>query len=160
MGQITRDDIQEEAARRKERILAFMTQDPPVPYNQIKLMEGMHDRACRQIIKELEAEHGLDYLGTPAAKTPKDALPYGLTTATAHLRGRLGDHLYQLRQRGNNHDNFGRNQVAPRVGLNARQQLKAEDRPFGHDWTLSQIERLARELGENPAEFLLKCLTT
>jgi hypothetical protein len=160
MGQLTREDIQEEARARKERILSFITQDPPVPYNQIRLMEGMHDRACRQLIKEIEDEHGLDYLGTPASKTPKDALPYGLTSSTAHFRGRLGDHLYQLRHRGNNHDNFGRNQVAPRVGLNARQQLKAEERPFAHDWTLSQIERLARELGENPVDFMIKCLTT
>lgn len=160
MGQITRDDIQEEAVRRRERILTFITQDPPVPYNQVMLMEGMHDRACRQIIKELETEHGFKYLGTPGSKTPKDALPYGLTTATTHLRGRLGDHVYQLRQRGNNHDNFGRNEVAPRVGLNARQQQKAENRPFNYDWSLSQIERLARELGENPIDFLLKCITT
>lgn len=160
MGQLTREEIQLEAQRRKERILAYMTQDPPVPLNQIKLMEGMHDRACRILIQEIEQERGIKYLGSPASKTAKEALPYGLTNATARLRGRLGDHLYQLRERGNNHDNFGRNQVAPQIGLNARQQLRAEQTPFNHDWSLSQIERLARALGENPREFLLKCLTT
>ena len=160
MGQQTREEIQEEAAARKVRILSFMTQDPPVPYENIRLMEGMHDRACRQLIKKIEAEEGIVYLGTPASKKPKDALPHGLTGATARLRGKLGDHLYQLRNRGNNHDNFGRNQVAPLIGLNNRQQTRAEQRPFAHDWTLSQIERLARELGRDPVEFLTSCLTT
>jgi hypothetical protein len=159
VGQLTREEIQEEARRRKERILAYMTQDPPVPLAQIRLMEGMHDRACRQVVKEIEAEHGLSYMNE-GSKAPKDAMPFGLSSSTNRLRGRLADHLYQLRNRGNNHDQFGRNQVAPKVGLNNRQQLKAEQTPFAHDWTLSQIERLARELGEDPREFLLKCLTT
>jgi hypothetical protein len=159
MGQLSRDEIQAEAHARKERVLAYMTQDPPVPLSQIRLMEGMHDRACRQLVKEIEAEHGLDYMGT-WSRAPKDAMPYGLTTSTARLRQKLGDALYALRERGNDSSHFGRNQVAPRVGLNNRQQLKAECRPFAHDWTLSQIERLAREHGRDPMEFLLSCLTT
>lgn len=160
MGQITRDNILDEAAARKERIRVMMTQDPPVPYQQIRLAEGMHDRACRGLIKEIEAELGIRYLGTPLSKGDTKDLPFGLTSATSRLRGRLADYLYQLRERGNNHDKFARNQVAPKIGLNARQQLRAEQAPFSHDWTLSQIERLAVELGEDPREFLLRCLTT
>lgn len=159
MGHQTLDDIQGEAKARKARILAFMTQDPPVPLKNIAAMEGMHERACRVAIKEIEAEHGIDYMNNGSKKTA-DTMPYGLTSATQRLRGRLGDHVYLVRNRGNENSTFGRNQVAPRIGLNNRQQLAAEQRPFTHDWTLSQIERLAREVGENPVEFLLKCLTT
>jgi hypothetical protein len=139
----------------------MITREPaPVPFKTILALEGMHDRSCRGIIWELEAELGIKYFGTPAAKGTKDAMPYGLTMATAGLRGKLADNLYQLRMRGKNHGQSGRNEVAPRVGLNSRQQLRAEERPFAHDWTLSQIERLARELGRDPRELLLSCLTT
>jgi hypothetical protein len=161
MGQLTKDQILEEAAARKDRIREMITREPaPVPYKTILALEGMHDRACRGIIWELEAELGIKYLGTPASKGAKDELPYGLTAATAQLRGKLADNLYQLRMRGKDHSQSGRNELAPQIGLNARQQLRAEERPFAHDWTLSQIERLARALGRDPREFLLQCLTT
>lgn len=156
----TQAEVADDARRRRERILTYITQDPPVPYANIRMMEGMHDRSCRVLIHELEEEHGIKYLNTPASKAPPTALPYGLTDATARLRGRLGDHLHSLRTRGRNHDAYGRNQIAPLVGMNPREQGRAEALPFNHDWTLSQIERLARELGEAPKEFLLKCLTT
>lgn len=161
MGQLTKDQILEEAQARKERIKGYMTREPaPVPYKTILALEGMHDRSCRGIIWEIEAELGIKYLGTPASKAAKDEVPFGLTAATAQLRGKLADNLYQLRMRGKNHSQSGRNEIAPRIGLNARQQVRAEERPFAHDWTLSQIERLARELGRDPREFLLSCLTT
>ena len=159
MGQITQEEIQAEAQARRGRILAFMTQDPPVPLVIICQIEGMAERACRAVVKEIEDEHGLDYMNV-SSKAPKDTMPYGLTSATSRLRQKLGDNLYALRERGNDSSHFGRNQVAPRVGLNNRQQLKAESRPFAHDWKLSEIERLAREHGRDPMEFLLSCLTT
>lgn len=160
MGQ-TREQIQEEAQARKDRIREMITRDPaPVAYKTILAMEGMNDRALRGIIWDLEAELGIKYLDTPASKGVKGELPYGLTSATAQLRGKLADSVYQLRMRGKDHGEAGRNELAPRIGLNARQQKRAEERPFAHDWSLSQIERLARELGRDPREFLLSCLTT
>lgn len=161
MGQQKREQIEAEAQRRKERILTYMTQDPPVDLPTIAKMEGMHERALRFLIKsEIEPENGVDYLGKASKPSATNAVPYGLSTSTARFRQKLGDHLYLLRERGNDSSHFGRNQIAPRVGMNNRQQLKAEQRPFAHDWSLSQIERLARELGEDPREFMLKCLTT
>lgn len=159
MGHLTKDQIQAEAKNRKERILSYMTQDPPVPLSMICQIEGMAERACRAIVKEVEAEHGLTYMNV-ASKAPNDIMPYGLTSATHRLRQKLGDNLYALRERGNDSSHFGRHQVAPRVGLNNRKQLKAESKPFAHDWKLSEIERLAREHGRDPMEFLLSCLTT
>jgi hypothetical protein len=159
MGQLTKEEIQSEAQARRDRILAFMQQDPPVPLTIICQIEGMAERACRAIVKDLEAEHGIEYMNI-SSKASKDAMPYGLTASTARLRQKLGDNLYALRERGNDSSHFGRNQVAPQVGLNNRAQLKAESRPFAYDWKLSEIERLARCHGRDPMEFLLSCLTT
>lgn len=160
MGRHSRQEISEQAAERRNRILAYMTQDPPLPLPTIIKMEGMHDRSCRVIVKELDAEHELGYMANQLRRPYKDDMPHGLTTATSRFRMKLGNYVYMLRERGSDADSLSRGEVASKIGLNNRQQLRAENRPFNHDWTLSQIERLAREHGENPMEFMLKCLTT
>lgn len=157
-GRVAISAITEEARRRRERILGHIRQDPPVPLGTIMQMEGLTNRSLRTIIKELEDEHGIDYL-SQNLRVARDAMPYGLTPATLTLRQRLGDQLYLLRERGQNSEVQGRNSVAPQLGMNTRQQLKAEQRPFNHDWTLSQIERLAQQLGRDPRELLISCLT-
>jgi hypothetical protein len=135
-----------------------MTQESPVPLGHIAKLEGMHERAVRDIVKELETEHNIEYMNV-ASKASPDTLAPGLTTATSALRMNLGTELYTLRERGNDSADFARNEIAPRVGLNPRQQARAEQRPFNHDWTLSQIERLAKERGRHPVEFLLNMLS-
>lgn len=160
MGHLTKEEVLSEAAARRERILTYITQDPPVPLANICVMEGMAERACRALIKSLEQEHSVDYFSTGTRRDP-DEMPYGLTDATRHLRQRLADCLYQLRERGNDgNPSYGRSQLCPRVGLNIRQQRRAENKPFAHDWKLSEIERLAREIGRDPVELLLSCLKT
>ena len=148
------------AARlRKARVLDYITQDPPVPLPHIMQMEGMSERPLRAMIRELETEHGVKYTTTAGAK--KGDLPaFGLSEATSRLRSRLARELYRLTAPENEFNLDGRMQVAPMTGLNPREQIRAEEAPWGHDWTLSQIERLARSLGEDPREFMLKCLTT
>lgn len=155
---VSKQMIQDGAQRRRERILGYIQQDPPVPISAILEMEGLSNRSARVIIKELQAEHGIDYLSHRLRKA-KDAMPFGLSPATLRLRQKLGDNLYLLRERGNNSEVQGRNSVAPQLGMNNREQIRAEQRPFNHDWKLSQIERLARELGRDPRELLLACLT-
>lgn len=150
--------ISQEALRRRERILGYVRQDPPMPLASIMEVEGITNRSARNIIKELEQQHGIDYLSQRLRKA-RDAMPHGLTPATLPLRQRLGDQLYLLRQRGQNSEAQGRNAVGPQLGMNYREQIRAEARPFNHDWKLSQIERLARELGRDPRELLMSCLT-
>ena len=149
--------ISAEAARRRERILGYIRQEPPMPLATILEVEGMTNRSVRTIIKELEVEHGIDYLSQRLRK-PREAMPHGLTPATLTLRQRLGDQLYLLRERGQNSEAQGRYTVAPQLGMNNREQIRAEQRPFNHDWKLSQIERLARELGRDPRELIMSCL--
>ncbi len=154
----TMSAISQEAANRRQRILGYIQQDPPMPMATIMEVEGMTNRSVRSIIKELEVEHGIDYLSQKLRKA-RDAMPHGLSPATLPLRQRLGDQLYLLHQRGQNSEAQGRNSVAPQLGMNNREQIRAEQRPFNHDWKLSQIERLARELGRDPRELLMSCLT-
>lgn len=158
MTRVSREHIMAAAAERRERIKGYMTQDPPLSFGRIRQMEGMTDRSLRQIVKELEAELGVQYMALHIQDQPGDA-PYGLTTSTSRLRQKLADALYTLLERGSDGDKIGRHTAAPRVGLNNREQIRAESRPFNHDWKLSQIERLARELNRDPREFLLSCLT-
>jgi len=152
-------DLMQAALERRERIYGYMTQDPPLSINRIKEMEGISDRTVRMIIAEMESERGVKYNGMNTRDRP-DELPFGLTNATHRLRQKLGDHVYLLNQRGDNSERIGRSRSAFRIGLNNRQQIRAESRPFNHDWKLSQIERLARELNRDPMEFLLSCLTS
>lgn len=153
MGKLNKQEILNEAKKRRDRIYAYITQDPPVPFNTILMMEGMHDRACRSIINEFEREHGFEYFGVASRNTTTDGLPYGLTQASARMRHGLGNALFFYVQ------NVGsRDLVAPKIGMNKRQQIRAETKPFSHDWTVSQIERLARELGKQPMEFIIECM--
>jgi hypothetical protein len=71
--------------------------------------------------------------------TVSDTTPYGLTFQTYRLRQRFSRYLQELTEelKGD------RLEVGRVVGLNRRQQLNALRRPHTHDWTLSQIERLA-----------------
>lgn len=156
---MSREDRSAYAVERRARILTFITQDPPVPLENILRMEGITDRTARGVIAELEKEHGIRYIDTPGARVGQ-AIPFGLSPSTNRLRANLANELYRVT---NSHNQFGfkgREDAAQAVGLNPRQQIRAENKPFGHDWTLSQIERLARTLGEDPWEFLLKCTTT
>jgi hypothetical protein len=155
----TREETRLEAASRRNRILNYLQQDPPVPLTNIAAMEGMAERACRAIIKEIEAESGFEYRGAGTRRDNAE-LPFGLSSSTHRLRSHLAGELYSFREKGNRGKPFTRNQLAPLIGLNTRQQIRAENKPFTHDWTLSEIERLARELGRDPLEFLLTCLTT
>lgn len=154
----TAAEVAEETKRRRERIMGYISQEPPLPMSTMTQMEGITDRTIRTIIKELEVEHGFEYLSQGFRKT-KNTVPYGLTPATLRLRQMLGDQLFLLRNRGHDSTAQGRNNVAPQLGLNIREQIRAEQRPFNHDWKLSQIERLARELGRDPRELLMSCLT-
>ncbi len=159
MAVLSLKEIAEQAAERKERLFGYMTHQPPYSMTRIAAMEGMNIRSVRMILKELERERGVEYF-TMMVRTPKDQIPFGLTNATLSMRQKLGDHLFMLRERGVNSEPLGRNAVSPVIGVNVREQIKAEQRPFNHDWKLSQIERLARQLGRDPREFMLSCLTT
>jgi len=159
VGSVPFQDIMDAAKERRERIHGYMTQEPPLTVRRIRDVEGITDRTARNIIKEIEADKGITYQGL-GTKDPRETMPFGLTPATLRLRQKLGDLVYLLTERGRESDRLGRHRVGPKIGLNGREQIRAEQRPFNHDWTLSQIERLAREHNRDPVEMLLSCLTS
>lgn len=157
---MSNDERSRYAEKRRERIYTYMTQDPPVPLAHIMQMEGLTERPLRKYIRELELEYGITYIHTPGTRGGDSLMPYGLSDATVRFRSNLGDELFKVTGPTNDVGVNGRVDAAPHVGLNPREQIRAEGKPFNHDWTLSQMERLARTLGEDPREFILKCLTT
>lgn len=159
VGSVSFQDIMDAAKERRERIYEYMIQDPPMTVRRIREVEGINDRTARNIIHEIEAEKGIEYKGI-GTRDPRDTMPFGLTPSTLRLRQKLGDLVYLLTERGRESDRLGRHRVGPKIGLNSREQIRAEQRPFNHDWTLSQIERLARELNRDPVEMMLSCLTS
>jgi hypothetical protein len=106
--------------------------------------EGLNHRVASNIINDLIAKHGLTYV-------PKDDVhAYGTTNETALLRSALGGYLFDLRQQLGG----DRAEVARLVGLNRRDQVRAEQRPFQHDWKVSEMERLAHATGITLKELL------
>jgi hypothetical protein len=97
---------------------------------------GMNELAARRIIYALSP----GYRGTV-----NDDTPYGMDTESLAQRIKLGSLLYDLREslKGD------RVQVARLTGLNRNEQIAAEQRPFEHDWSISQIQRLAKAISVN-----------
>lgn len=73
-------------------------------------------------------------------------IPFGLTDKSVPFRMFLADILITMGEKG-----LSRQQTASITGLNKHESCRAEKRPFNHDWTLSQIERILRwkELNDN-----------
>lgn len=151
---VTKGDMMREAVTRRERISAMLDESPPPSLKRIAEREGMKDKAVRDIIEGMGAK-GQHYMAL-GIRSPVGEIPYGLTPSTANLRRKLGDLVFLIRERG---DHKGPNSLAPRLGLNFQQQRRAETAPFNHDWKLSEIERLSQELGRDPREVLMSCLT-
>jgi len=102
----------------------------------IALRVGMNELAARRIINSLCP----NYKGTV-----NDVTPYGMDNESLAQRIKLGSLLYDLREslKGD------RVQVSRLTGLNRNEQIRSEQRPFDHDWTISQIQRLARAMNVN-----------
>lgn len=133
---MTFDEYQDYAAERKSRVWEYMKQTPPLAIREIAAREGFTERYVRHQIKKLEQESGVIFGGW--------GLKYkaALSASSYRVRAQLAEQLYVLRERIGHPA-----KVATLVGLNPREQLRATNRPFAHDWTLSQIERLAQVLG-------------
>lgn len=156
---LKKTETDEVKAQRRQRILGYVTSDEPLAFRNIMRMEGVSDSFLRHLIKELEAEHGFKYFGTAASRVG-DQPPVGLTEATFRFRSRLANELYKVADQPEKYGLKGRTELAGRIGMNSRTQNRALNNPYDHDWTLSQIERLARLMGEEPWAFHQKCLST
>ena len=93
---------------------------------------------------------GLPYHAQRVTNPGDETIP-GLTTASQGFRAKLGDALYALEGTPS--------EIARQIGLLAKAQPIARDRPFNFDWSLSQIERLAEASGEDFHTFMTKLLS-
>lgn len=122
-----------------------------VPLTIMAKMVGTHRDYCGDIVQRLCREHGLTYAPTPEGE--KD-LPLGISDQSRPLRAHLGNLIYNLREVDHHL------QIAIDTGLTNKAQRKARDHPFAHDWTLGQMERLAKRLNKTFREMMLEALLT
>lgn len=143
----TDDEKRSQLSERDELIIQMMELGRPV--RNIAQLIGIEHDYCRKICAKLSTKAGFEYKPiTPYKRTEMTSV--GITEATRRFRGVLGDKLYLL-------GNDGR-QVAKLIGMTIRCQKAARQRPFNHDWTLSQIERLAAALGTDFATLMREAL--
>ncbi len=96
---------------------------------------GWNERTLMSDRKIIAKEEGLEI------STKGVALPLGLTKAgSLQLRVHLANHLNRVTIATGHRPK----EVATLIGVNRAGQRRAEKTPYAHDWTLSQIERLAK----------------
>ena len=103
---------------------------------------GIEHDYCRKLIVKLANENCIDYQPDNSIERSKQP-PVGISDASRRFRSRLGDMLYTLT------DKSDARAVARQIGMPIRSQKYAKETPFNHDWTLSQIERLAISLDKD-----------
>jgi hypothetical protein len=108
----------------------------------------------RKIVRRIKAERGITYERPKEKTIGSDSL----TEASAPMRRRLADHLNAVRERlGAGLSIRQKGALAARaIGVFAKTQNVAIVRPFNHDWSLTQIERLAKAQGEEFRDFIVK----
>ncbi|MGN6820571.1 MAG: hypothetical protein ACTHJR_18090 [Sphingomonas sp.] len=104
-----------------------------------------------------QASRIADELGIVRAKRPSrmDKTPFGMSADSQRLRRNLGNELYYLKQ----DDNLHKLEVAELTGIPQKAQLGAWERPHNYNWSITQIERLARARGRDFTEFMMEMLT-
>lgn len=141
-----RETATKDIQSREERIVELLNRG--VPFPQIAQIEGLDihyaTRLCRQIAKK----HGISH--TPNKRRSPNP-PEGMTDASASFRTKLGTKLILLKNQ------FSTRELAKKTGLNARAQKRATDGSH-HDWTISQLERLAGTLGISFKELVVSTL--
>ncbi len=148
-----RDECDDFYAERRERIIEFIKEQLPII--NIAQIEGMDFDNCRKLCMQIAREDGLPY--EPEHRQAAPVYPCGIDQGNAELRRRLGDTLYgyvaPTPRTQRNPSMVGR-----AVGIAPRQQRRAWEKPFSHDWSISQMNRLAGTLGEDFTPFVLRHL--
>lgn len=146
-GEVCESTRAQRKLSREQRLLEFVREK--IPVRTVALMEVIDPDYAYKLLRKVASDHGLDYApGRNSGSTPK-IIP-GLTEQSQLLRSRLADRLYDL--------NLSVQEAALRIGIKAKAQQSAKDRPFNYDWSLSQIERLATEAGVPFKTLLLQAL--
>jgi len=116
-----------------ERITGYIKDKYGVP--DIIDREGGDPKVISDLCREIGQQ-----LGIKPVQGHTDLLPYGLSSSGpgAKLRSTLGNHLFRLTK------NHHFREVSVMTGLTNAEQKRALNNPPRHDWSLSQIERMAK----------------
>jgi hypothetical protein len=92
-----------------------------------------------------------DPLGLTIPSGHNTAPPVGLLDIDTQFRAWIGDEVRVLRRQHHYVD------VAQMIGLTNIEQMRAVERPYAHNWTLSQLQRLAVARGMTLPELIAHC---
>lgn len=131
----SRDDA---LTRRKARIVDYIKQGkPPLEICDLEGLDPANEP--RRMRKEIADPMGLTI--NTAATAPPPAALMEVGTKDLPIKANLKTKLAGLR---NNHHYVD---VGHMVGLTNKEQIRAMTSPYTHDWTISQIQRLAVACG-------------
>lgn len=134
---------------REGRLRQFISENRPVAV--IAKLEALDFSYAKLLIRKLVKDEKLDYNPPKITKSGEQPI-VGLTEDSERFRGRLADRLYAL---GDDH-----RAIALGTGIMLRSQKFARDRPFNYDWTVSNLERVARASNKGFRQFMLEALLT
>lgn len=134
-------------AEREARLLDYIKQN--MTAEEIGEREGWETYYALNKRNALARKHGLP---VPSKPQQNKRTPYGLTTDTVQLRLELGNRLANWQQDTKRHHL----EVARDVGIGMRDQTLATVQSHNSfNWKLSNIERLAKQLGMSSTKLLL-----
>lgn len=97
-----------------------------------------------------EAHNAIKAAGVTISRERTKTLPLGLTKENESWRKRIGYHVDDLRAKHCQLD------VSRLLGMTNAEILKATTRPATHNWTLSQLQRLANARQEPLADMVMR----
>jgi hypothetical protein len=136
-------------AEREQRFLKYL--NDKWTNHDIAAVEGLEPYYAGKELARIARKHKLKI----GKRVPQQwELPYGLDERTRRFRYNLGTELYNYRYDNKLHPNA----VASQLGMTTAEQRSAIEKPWGHDWKLSQIQRLADAVGVPFEKFLARIL--
>lgn len=126
-----------------------------IPVSNIQIILGMNERTVRREIARLCKEFDLDY--APPAEGGRGVFIPRTEPSTTRLRVALYNWLTSFREAFT--PQLTDRELAIATGMNVRAVRHAMNRPYTHDWTLTEISRAAASMGMTLETLLEDCLT-
>lgn len=120
---------------REQRILGYIKDD--LTAVEIARREGLQPDYALRLRNQIAAKHGVT---VKERKSKKSDIPYGLDDESRRFRSRLGDDLWGLL----NTKRLAPMEVARKVGVPRKLQAKAINKPFAYNWSLGEIQQMAK----------------
>lgn len=134
---------------RETRLRQFIKENRPV--SAIAMAESLEFAYAKQLVRKLIKAENLEY-NPPRVKCSGDMPIEGLTEESRDVRGHLANSLARLKDEPR--------EITRKIGILFRSIKTATIKPNNYDWSLSQIERLARASNKTYKQLMLEALLT